>query len=165
MADEHNEYGNGHYVPLNVRQLPALRTNGDITPRDLTPRGGDEPPPYLYKPKKRSKKKKKKKKKEKMTEEEEEKMQMQKRIDYVLSFKKDDSDYDSDDEKEFEQKKKKKQLRKKFFNAIKDTKLEVREEELGENYYLLIHAPFARLCEEAEDIKLEMPLKDVSWIM
>ncbi|XP_072040866.1 anoctamin-4-like isoform X2 [Amphiura filiformis] len=159
MSEYYQENGNGHYVPLTVRQLPALRTNGDITPRDLTPREGEDPPSYLYKPKKRSKKKKKKKKKDKMEEEEKSAQQLQRRIDYVLSFKKEDSDYDSDDEKEFEQKKKKKMLRKKFHSAIKGERLQVREEELGENVFLLIHAPFARLCEEAEDIKLEMPLK------
>ena len=96
-------------------------------------------------------------------EEEIENNSVQKRIDFVLSFPKEDSDYDSDDEKEFEQKKKKKLLRKKFHSAVKAEGLECREEELGESVYLLLHAPFGRLCEQAEDVKLEMPLKDVSF--
>ena len=161
MADDYYETANGGY-PLSVRQLPALR-NGDTTPL-TSPRDLPDPPQpnYLYKPKKRTKKKKKKKKEKKMEEEIEENL-LQKRIDFVLAFPRMDSDYDSDDEKEFERKKKKKQLRKRFHSAVKGEGLECREEELGENVYLLLHAPFGRLCEQAEDVKLEMPLKDVSF--
>ena len=162
MADHFYGDGQDASYPLHVRQLPVL--NGEL----ITPRNGQLPhldetgapvPSLIYKTKKRSKKKKKKKK-SKMAEEEPENTVV-KRIDFVLACKIDEP-YLCDDDEVKESHKKREDLRERFEDVLRKQSLELRTEQMGDHMYLLIHAPFVTLCEQAEDIKLEMPLRDVS---
>ena len=38
----------------------------------------------------------------------------------------------------------------------------IQKDVIGENVFLKLHCPFKRLCVEAEKVKIEMALKDVS---
>ena len=52
-------------------------------------------------------------------------------------------------------------LRERFLTELKQEGLKVQEESFGENMIVKIHVPFARMCEEAETVHIEMPLRNV----
>ncbi|XP_041454749.1 anoctamin-4-like isoform X2 [Lytechinus variegatus] len=108
-----------------------------------------------------TKKKKKKKKKHRKAHETK---TISKRIDYILVYKhREEHSFDSVEE--FEEYNKEKVLRDRFQEAmVTKERLEVQEETVGDHTYVKIHCPFNRLCKEAEDINLEMPLKGAAII-
>jgi hypothetical protein len=82
-----------------------------------------------------------------------------KRIDYVLVYKFTDSEAV---EHEHE---KKEQVRQKFFEALREESFEIYTAEFkaSENHvYALLHCPLERLFKEAELVKMEMRLNNVS---
>ena len=54
-------------------------------------------------------------------------------------------------------------LRERFIKELKGEGLKVQEEVIGEHCFVKIHVPFARMCEEAEKVHIEMPLRNVSY--
>ena len=85
-----------------------------------------------------------------------------KRIDYVLVYP-DKKMADADGAKEKRSLQKKVDLRERFHAALRDREhVEIQEDVVGENVFVKLHATFWRLCREAERMKMEMPLKDVS---
>ena len=86
-----------------------------------------------------------------------------KRIDYVLVYNKKDMDEISDSKKKQELKKTL-ELRDKFENELLDEGIEIQTDEINEVVYQKLHTPFYRLCQEAEKVKLEMPLIGVSFL-
>ena len=89
-----------------------------------------------------------------------------KRIDYVIVREKEKVDEaKSKDSKKLQTRL---QRQKKFEMAMQQEEVEVQEEGIGDNVLMKLHVPFKRLCQEAERIKLEMPLEGVrkySFIM
>ncbi|KAH3830061.1 hypothetical protein DPMN_103298, partial [Dreissena polymorpha] len=83
----------------------------------------------------------------------------QKRIDYVLVFPNTSISEieDEDDKHDFE---KRMALREKFEAAMEEQGLQLQKLVIGDKVFTQIHCPFRRLCEEAELVSLEMPLKD-----
>ena len=84
-----------------------------------------------------------------------------KRIDYIIVYPKksiDEIHLDAD-QKSFQ---KRQELRRKFQEALLAEGILIQKDIIGENFYLKLHVPFQRLCEEAERTKLEMPLSGVS---
>ena len=80
----------------------------------------------------------------------------QRRIDYVLVYEeKDKSELHSDEDMEAIR------MREKFLDALAQQKLKLQEDKVGNKIYVKIHASFERLCKEAEEVKLEMPLQGV----
>ncbi|XP_071481408.1 anoctamin-7-like [Diadema antillarum] len=108
--------------------------------------------------------KKKKKKRKRSRKSPREPPIVPKRIDYVLVYK--NVDVNSlETMKDVEEYGKDKMLRERFQLAlVTKERLEVQEEVVGEHTYVKIHCPFARLCKEAEDINLEMPLRGAAII-
>ncbi|XP_022098902.1 anoctamin-4-like isoform X2 [Acanthaster planci] len=127
--------------PLKLRPLPSLEQNGTAE----------------YKSKKRKKKRKDKKSPSKANSATQ--TIIPKRIDYILVYpKEDENDFkDNDDIEDF---KNRMELRRRFHRAAREKEgLEIRERDMGEKIYVLIHCPFKRMCLEAEEVKLEMPLE------
>lgn len=87
-------------------------------------------------------------------------VQEDKRIDYVLVHPDIDikSITDVDDLADLERQR---QLRDKFEFAMKEEGLLIQKVVIDEQVYTKLHCPFRRLCEEAEDVSLEMPLLGV----
>lgn len=89
-----------------------------------------------------------------------------KRIDYVIIHdnKTPDLAAGKKDQSELETKI---AMRKKFLKVLKGERVEIQTEVQEERTIIRIHTPFARLCQEAERIKLEMPLEGVSllWLI
>lgn len=83
-----------------------------------------------------------------------------KRIDYVLVHKKKTSAEEMDDE-EKETLQKREDMRARFEKALQEEGFSIKEEIIEEYVYKKLHCPFKRLCQEAEHVKLEMPLKGV----
>lgn len=98
--------------------------------------------------------------KNKMSEFPKEKM---KRIDYVLVYNKKNMD-DIVSEKKTRQRQKKIELQEKFEAALLEEGVEIESEEIHDTVYQKLHTPFHRLCQEAEKVKLEMPLIGVSTL-
>ncbi|XP_030836627.1 anoctamin-4 isoform X1 [Strongylocentrotus purpuratus] len=107
---------------------------------------------------------KKKKKKKKKHRKSHEAKTITKRIDYVLVYKhREENSFESADD--FEEYSREKELRDRFQEAmVTKERLEVQEETVGDHTYVKIHSSFNRLCKEAEDINLEMPLKGAAII-
>ncbi|XP_038055493.1 anoctamin-4-like isoform X2 [Patiria miniata] len=127
--------------PLKLRPLPSFDQNGTSE----------------HKSKKRKKKRKDKKSPCKANTATQ--TIIPKRIDYILVYPKEDqSDFKDDDD--IEDFKKRNELRRRFHHAAREQEgLEIRERDMGEKIYVLIHCPFSRMCHEAEDVNLEMPLE------
>ncbi|XP_033632205.1 anoctamin-3-like isoform X1 [Asterias rubens] len=125
--------------PLKLNKLPSLEQNGV-----------DE-----HKSKKRKKKRKKSPRKAAAATQ----TITPKRIDYVLVYaKEDDADYEDTDD--IEDCQRRAELRKRFKKAAKETEgLEIREKDMVDKVYVLIHCPFSRMCHQAESVNLEMPLE------
>ena len=87
-----------------------------------------------------------------------------KRIDYVLVYSRKTPDEEPDPE-DREKLRKLIKMRHKFESELLEEKIQIQADSYGENVYLKIHVPFERLCVEAENIKLEMPLHGVSAIV
>lgn len=140
------------------RSLPKLETNGHINHHENTS--------YLEKSATNGRKKKRKKgqKKQKSSELKSSSAQteVQKRVDYVLVYHaKDETEIVGAEE--LEEYRVIKKLRERFHHALVHVeKISLQEIQIGEKVYVKLHCPFARLCEEAEDINLEMPLRGVS---
>ena len=83
-----------------------------------------------------------------------------KRIDYVLVYSRKTTD-EEPDPKDREELRKRIKMRHKFEAALLEEKIEIQADSYGENVYMKIHVPFERLCAEAENVKLEMPLHGV----
>ena len=76
-------------------------------------------------------------------------------------IKEDDADYEDTDD--IEDCQRRAELRKRFNKAAKETEgLEIREKDMVDKVYVLIHCPFSRMCHQAESVNLEMPLEGVS---
>ena len=85
-----------------------------------------------------------------------------KRIDYVLVHSSERSD-ETQNVKKKESLRKKERLRERFENALRKTGFSIKEVTIEDKVYKKLHCPFKRLCEEAERVKLEMPLEGVSF--
>lgn len=83
-----------------------------------------------------------------------------KRIDYILVHK-NKSSVDAKDEEERESLEKRENMRARFERAIRAEGFTIKEEIIEDYVYKKLHCPFKRLCQEAEHVKLEMPLKGV----
>ena len=83
-----------------------------------------------------------------------------KRIDYVLVYsrKTPDEEPDPDDREKL---KKRIKMRYKFEAALMEEKIQIQTDTYGEYVYMKLHVPFDRLCAEAENMKIEMPLHGV----
>ncbi|XP_071847241.1 anoctamin-7-like isoform X4 [Apostichopus japonicus] len=142
------------------RSLPKLETNGHINHHENTS--------YLEKSATNGRKKKRKKgqKKQKSSELKSSSAQteVQKRVDYVLVYHaKDETEIVGAEE--LEEYRVIKKLRERFHHALVHVeKISLQEIQIGEKVYVKLHCPFARLCEEAEDINLEMPLRGAAII-
>lgn len=93
-----------------------------------------------------------------------------KRIDYVLVYKTNSSENSGKKSKKSLKKQKRDELRLTFHAAMLAEGLQIQRDVIGEFTYLKIHAPFWRLCKEAENMRLEMPLigvrlKKDAWIL
>ena len=75
---------------------------------------------------------------------------MAEKTDYVLVHSKDGSEDPQNEEK-----------RKIFEDALRKERFTI-EEFIGDKVFKKLHCQFERLCEEAERVKLEMPLEEVS---
>ncbi|XP_071950659.1 anoctamin-7-like isoform X2 [Antedon mediterranea] len=85
-----------------------------------------------------------------------------KRIDYVLVYKQEDTyNMESEEKLEYEYKQ---NLRERFEKLLERDGLEIAKSEIGNRTFVKIHCPFKKLCEVAEDMKLQMPLKNASII-
>lgn len=84
-----------------------------------------------------------------------------KRIDYVLVHKVQTSDEVQDEEKKNELSKLE-DMRDRFEAALEHEGFSIMPERIDDFIYKKLHVSFKRLCEEAEAIKLEMPLLGVS---
>ena len=84
-----------------------------------------------------------------------------KRVDYVLVHNRERSDETSNQSKK-ESLQKKERLRKRFEDALRQTGFSIKSVEVDKLVFTKLHCPFKRLCEEAERVKLEMPLEGVS---
>ena len=87
----------------------------------------------------------------------------QKRIDYVIVYENKSVD-EVTGNKEQRKLKKKLELREKFLKSLAYDDIEVKEDVIGDHVFMQLHVPFHRLCEQAEKIKLELPLKGVRWL-
>ena len=85
-----------------------------------------------------------------------------KRIDYVLVHKRDHSDETTSQSKK-ETIERKERLRKRFENALIRSGFSIRSVVVEDKVFTKLHCPFKRLCQEAERVKLEMPLEGVSF--
>lgn len=54
------------------------------------------------------------------------------------------------------------ELRKKFEQHMEDELLQMQKDIVDDEIFLKIHTPLHRLCQEAENMRLEMPLKGVN---
>lgn len=84
-----------------------------------------------------------------------------KRIDYVLVYKNKSSE-DAVEPDEKESLKKREDMRERFEKELRAEGFSLKEELIEDYVYIKLHCPFKRLCQEAEKVKLEMPLKGVS---
>lgn len=50
-----------------------------------------------------------------------------------------------------------------YEGAMKSEGLVLDQEFIGDYVFLKVHCPFQRLCEEAENVRLDLPLDGVSW--
>ncbi|XP_033099885.1 anoctamin-7-like isoform X2 [Anneissia japonica] len=106
-----------------------------------------------------SKKKKKKRNKKNYLQDE---TIVYKRIDYVLVYKPEDTyNMEIEEKTEYERRM---LWRETFEKMIQEDGLEIEECEIGTHIFVKIHCPFKRLCEQAEDMKIQMPLKNASII-
>ena len=90
---------------------------------------------------------------------------MAEKADYVLVHSKDGSE-DPRNEQPFEEtmtleEKERKRKRKRFEDALRKERFTI-VEVIGDKVFKKLHCQFERLCEEAERVKLEMPLEGVS---
>ena len=87
-----------------------------------------------------------------------------KRIDYVLVYEKKalDEVHDAEDRADL---KMRLDYRDRFEECLQIEGIDVQKEVLDENVFLKLHTPFNRLCQEADAMKLELPLKGVSSIL
>ena len=69
---------------------------------------------------------------------------------------------DVDDKEEQEKLQQQKYDRLKFSKKLKQEGFTVETSKIGQLIYTKLHCPFKRLCREAERVKFEMPIKDVS---
>ena len=84
------------------------------------------------------------------------------RIDYILVFpNKSLDDYEAGS-KEYIELEKKEQARQIFEKELLDSGFAIQYDEIGENVFMKLHAPFPILCIEADKCQLEMPLEGVS---
>lgn len=72
------------------------------------------------------------------------------------------SEVDVDDEEEQEKLQRQELDRRKFSMKLKQEGFTVQTTKIGKLIYTKLHCPFKRLCREAERVKFEMPIKDVS---
>lgn len=81
------------------------------------------------------------------------------KMDYILVYKKKSGSQEPDglNNEDLAQ-----TAREKFMEALEEEGFDVMKEEIGNLVYLKLHAPFWRLCKEAEREGLKMPVKDVS---
>ena len=84
-----------------------------------------------------------------------------KRIDYVLVHSRDKPE-DTQSQSKKKDLEKKERLRKRFEDALRHQGFSIKVVEIEKKVYKKLHCPFKRLCEEAERVKLEMPLEGVS---
>ena len=84
-----------------------------------------------------------------------------KRIDYVLVHGREKSEEVQSQSKK-QSLEKKERLRKRFEDALRNTGFSIKAVEIENKVFKKLHCPFKRLCEEAERVKLEMPLGGVS---
>ena len=84
-----------------------------------------------------------------------------KRIDYVIVYENKSID-EITDTKDKAKHEKNLRLRAKFLKSLKYDEVAVQEDVIGELVFMKLHVSFRRLCKEADRIKLEMPLQDVS---
>lgn len=87
-----------------------------------------------------------------------------KRIDYVLVHGREKSDEIHNQSKK-ESLQKKERLRKRFEDALRREGFSIKEVQVEDKVFKKLHCPFKRLCEEAERVKLEMPLEGVSELV
>ena len=87
-----------------------------------------------------------------------------KRIDYVLVHgrEKPEETQNQNKKKDLE---KKERLRKRFEDELRKSGFSIKDVEIENKVYKKLHCPFKRLCEEAERVKLEMPLEGVSSVL
>jgi len=84
----------------------------------------------------------------------------QKRIDYVIVYENKSED-EVGGERERRKMRRNLEFRANFLKALEYDGIEVKEDVIGNNVFMQLHVPFYRLCEQAEKIKLELPLKGV----
>ncbi|XP_074650547.1 anoctamin-7-like isoform X3 [Tubulanus polymorphus] len=81
-----------------------------------------------------------------------------KRIDFVLTYPVIDSNHDDSSAKKKHHRQDIEKMREKFESAMKTEGLKLQTDVYKNNMFVKVHTPFARLCMQAEKIKLEMPL-------
>ncbi|XP_070552213.1 anoctamin-7-like [Ptychodera flava] len=115
---------------------------------------------YLYKPKKRKKKKRSLKDlKSPRKEVLHEMTPSLKRIDYVLVHE--NKEQDGLEGKALKNLQKNEVLRQRLEHVlVKEEKMQIEKEVIGELTFVKIHCPFPRLSEEAEKVHLQMPLRE-----
>ena len=72
------------------------------------------------------------------------------------------SEVDLEDEEDAEKYRLQERDRVKFNMKLQQEGFTVQKSQIGKIVYTKLHCPFKRLCREAERVKFEMPIKDVS---
>lgn len=151
---------NGNFANNRPRNLPKLDTNGqtnhfkDGSYLEMSHSGSGRK-------KKKKKSGTKRHKKSEGLKHSSSQTDLLKRVDYVLIYEERDEN-DFEDEEEREEYLKRKSLRERFQKALVNVeKVSCQEMQIGNKIYVKLSCPFTRLCQEAENINLEMPLKGV----
>ncbi|KAJ8028117.1 Anoctamin-7 [Holothuria leucospilota] len=153
---------NGKPASGYPRTLPKLETNGHANHHENSS--------YLEMSQSNGRKKKKKKSSKKHQRKSPDlkhsssQTDVQKRVDYVLVYKERDEN-EIEDKEEREEYLKIKNLRERFQDALVHVeKVSYQEMQIGDKIYVKLSCPFTRLCQEAENINLEMPLKGAAIV-